>query len=117
VFAAPGVVYRAYPQEWPALERLKTSIWLDDCSHGAVQTYDDGLFVGYIETFDNCDGTSHRIVQLEAHPRTGAFLAEVVVHLTGASDDTAILDGLLSSFNIAASPASAQPASTPTGAA
>jgi hypothetical protein len=101
VFAAPGVVYRAYPRERPALERLKTSIWLDDCTHGPVQTYDDGLFVGYIEVFDNCAGTSHRIVQLEAHPRTGDFLAEVVVHLTGGSDDAAILDGLLSSFNIA----------------
>jgi hypothetical protein len=101
VFAAPGVVYRAHPREQPALERLKTSVWLDDCTHGPVQTYDDGLFVGYIEVFDNCDGTDTRIVQLEAHPRTGAFLAEVVVFLPGGSDDTAILDGLLSTFSIA----------------
>jgi hypothetical protein len=101
VFAAPGVVYRAYPPERDSLERLKTSVWLDDCTHGPVQTYDDGVFVGYIAAFGNCDGTDTRIVQLEAHPRTGAFLAEVVVFLPGGSDGTAILDGLLSSFNIA----------------
>ena len=124
VLAAPGVVYRAYPEDRPALEPLKTSVWLDDCTHGPVQTYDDGVFVGYIEVFDNCDGTATRVVQLEAHPRNGTFLAEVVVFLPDASDDTAILDGLLSSFNIAGDPttpatppASAQPASTSTTAA
>ena len=71
VLAAPGVVYRTYPQDRPALEPLKTSVWLDDCTHGPVQTYDDGLFVGYIAVFDNCDGTATRVVQLEAHPRNG----------------------------------------------
>jgi hypothetical protein len=71
-----------------------------ECTLGAVQPYDDGAFAGYIGSFEGCGGTATRIVDVFANPAEGVdFTAYVSVQLTGAADDAATLDGLLSSFN------------------
>jgi hypothetical protein len=114
-FSTPGVIYRAHPHEAMTPELLERSVWHDLCTAGPVQSYDDGAFVGYIQSFDSCGGTSSRIVQINANPRTESFSAELIVQLTGAADDAATLDGLLSSFNLISD--STAPTTTAGGAA
>ena len=77
-----------------------------ECTLGAVQPYDDGAFVGYIGSYEGCGGTATRIVDVFANPAEGVdFTAYVSIQLTGAPDDAATLDGLLSSFNWVSDPA------------
>jgi hypothetical protein len=78
-----------------------------------VQSYDDGAFVGYIQSHDNCGGTSSSIVEVVANPRLGSFTAYLQIQLTGAPDDAVTLDGVLSSFDAASVATPATAASDP----
>lgn len=97
-FSVPGVVYSAYPMEAVTTERLESSVYNDLCIPGPVQSYADGAFVGYIQSFDRCAGTDSRIVKVVANPRVGFATVVLHVQLTGQPDDEATLDGLLSTF-------------------
>jgi hypothetical protein len=100
-FSVPGVIYRADPFEADTTARLASSSLHDVCVAGPVQTYDDGAFVGHIQSFEQCGGTATRIVRVVANAPDEAFTADLLVQLTGLPDDSATLDGLLSSFNTA----------------
>jgi hypothetical protein len=70
------------------------------CNPGPLQPYNDGDFVGYVQSFDACGGLgAERIVEVMAIPRSGSFTAYLVISLLGDADDAATLDGLLSSFS------------------
>ena len=71
----------------------------DVCTAGPLQTYDDGVFVGHIQTFSACAGTASSIVRVSANPADQAFTADLLIQLTGEADDAATLNGLLLSFN------------------
>jgi hypothetical protein len=94
-----GVRYGALPRQDVTPALFVPSMW-PECTLGAVQPYDDGAFAGYIGSFEGCGGTATRIVDVLANPAEGVdFTAYLSVQLTGAADDAATLDGLLSSFN------------------
>ena len=62
-YSVPGVIYRAYPIEpnvanLPAT--LDNSYYHGLCTADPMQTYDDGAFVGYIQSFNGCGGTATR---------------------------------------------------------
>ncbi len=97
-FGVPGVVYRAATFDADTAGLLADSMYDVLCTPGAVQTYDDGLFAGHIQFYDNCGGTAARIVRVAANPGDAAFTLRLLVQLTGQPDDDATLDGLLSSF-------------------
>jgi hypothetical protein len=99
-FSVPGVIYNAtgFNADTEAV-LLAADVYSDVCTDNGVQEYNDGAFAGSIQTFTNCGGTSARIVQVAANPADGAFTAFLLIQLTGAPDDDATLDGLLSSFN------------------
>ena len=100
-FTAPGrPVSRALPFETDTAARLASSSFHDVCTAAPLQTYDDGVFVGHIQSFDACGGTATRNVVAVADPADGAFTAILDVQLTGICPTTApTLNGLLLSFN------------------
>jgi hypothetical protein len=98
-FSVPGVIFRAYPFNPDTTQRLATSSMHDVCTAGPLETYDDGVFVGHIQTFTACNGTASSIVRVSANPADQAFTADLLIQLTGQADDAATLNGLLLSFN------------------
>jgi hypothetical protein len=107
------VIYRAMPYAADTAARLAASPYNDQCTAQPMQSYDDGVFAGHIQSFESCGGTSTRIVQVAASPADGSFTASLLIQLTGLPDDDATLNGLLLSFNQAAG----QPAGPATTAA
>jgi hypothetical protein len=109
-----GVRYGALPRQDVTPALLDPSLW-PECTLGAVEPYDDGAFVGYIGSYEGCGGTATRIVDVFANRAEGVdFTAYLSVQLTGAADDAATLDGLLSSFNWESDPAPPTATTTPT---
>jgi hypothetical protein len=98
-FGVPGVLYRAYPFAPDTAARLETSSFHDVCTAGPLQTYDDTVFVGHIQTFTACNETASSIVRVSANPADQAFTADLLIQLTGQPDDAETLNGLLLSFN------------------
>jgi hypothetical protein len=98
-FSVPGVIFRAYPFTADTTQRLAASSMHDVCTAGPLETYDDGVFVGHIQTFTACNGTASSIVRVSANPADQAFTADLLIQLTGQADDAATLNGLLLSFN------------------
>jgi hypothetical protein len=98
-FSVPGVIYRAFPYDADTAGRLETSDLHEICAADPVQTYDDGFFVGHIQSFNGCGGTASRVVRVSANPADGSFTADLLIQLTGQPDDAATLNGLLLSFS------------------
>jgi hypothetical protein len=110
-FSVPGVQYQAFPFTADTTAWLDSSTFHDVCTADPMQTYDDGVFVGHIQSFNVCGGMATRNVVVVANPADGAFTAIVLVQLTDQPDDEATLDGLLSSFN-RVNPAGSAPTSS-----
>lgn len=65
--------------------------------------YDDGVFVGVMRTWSNCDGNpAAQEIQVFAARADGAFSAVVIFEL--ATPDQDAVDLILGSFNVASSP-------------
>ena len=97
-FGVPGVIYRALPLETDTAAHLEATVYNDYCTPEPLQDYDDGVFTGHIQAFNNCAGTATRVVEVVANPADAAFTAVVEIQLTGQPDETATLDGLLTSL-------------------
>jgi hypothetical protein len=98
-YSVPGVVYQAGPVIANTAEALGFSPYHSLCTADAVQTFDNSVFVGHIQSFSRCEGTGSRVVQVVANPADRAFTAVLLVQLTGQPDDAATLNGLLLSFD------------------
>jgi hypothetical protein len=113
----PRVIYRAFPPGEFTPELLDWSRFDGLCAPDPLQPYDDGDFVGYVQSFNACDGAgASRIVEVMAIPRARSFTAYLVISLPGNADDAETLDGLLSSFSDASgstAPTTAAAAATP----
>jgi hypothetical protein len=97
-FGVPGVLFRAAPFVADTAQPLAASTFHNVCTAGPVQTYDDGVFVGHIQSFERCGGTGSRVVRVIANPAAQTFTADLLIQLTGLPDDAATLNGLLLSF-------------------
>ena len=73
---------------------------LRGCTPQGAQPYSDGVFTGLIQELTSCGGTATRIVSIVANPADNSITVLLVLQLTGAADDAAIYDGVLSSFNL-----------------
>jgi hypothetical protein len=98
-FGVPGVIYRALPLETDTAAHLRTTVYHDYCTPQPIQAYNDGVFTGHIQEFNDCAGTATRVVEVVANPADAAFTAVVEIQLTGQPDDQATLDSLLRSFD------------------
>ena len=82
-FGVPGVIYRALPLETDTAAHLEATVYNDYCTPEPLQGYDDGIFTGHIQAFNNCAGTATRVVEVVANPADAAFTAVVEIQLTG----------------------------------
>jgi hypothetical protein len=98
-FSVPGVIYRAFPYSTDTMAPLTASSMNDLCTAGPLQTYDDSVFVGHIQTYTACGGTTSSVVRVVANPDDQAFTADLLIQLTGQPDDADTLNGLLLSFD------------------
>jgi hypothetical protein len=86
----------------------------EECTSGGLQTYDDGRFVGHIQTWTNCGGTATTLMVLVANtPPDTTHTVVVTIQLTGQPDDALTLDGLLSSFSFVSNPSPTAATTTP----
>ena len=92
-------MFQALPYEADTSAPLAASSFHDVCTAAPLQTYDDGVFVGHIQSFEACGGTATRNVVVVANPADGAFTAILDIQLTGQPDDASTLNGLLLAFN------------------
>ena len=99
-FGVPGVMFEAVPYTADTAALVRHHGYGGNCAYEEVQPYDDGVFVGshLIDTGCGESGTAAYHV-IAANPDNGAFTAVLDVQLT-QSDDPAILDGIIDTFNL-----------------
>lgn len=103
-FSVPGVVFLAYPGEADTAATLAGSEYHGACAAQPVTTFSRGLLAGHLQEFHGCGGTATRVVFVAATIPGAPHTYLLLVQLTGAADDAAVLDGLLSSFSPIALP-------------
>ncbi len=114
VLAAPSVA--AYNQQWdvPGVsvtaapgEDVGTDLdtilsayaepALGACNDAGRDTYDDGLYSGYVQYLSGCGGTDASAVYIAASPAAGSFVVLVQVQLVTEAD-LAALDQIIATF-------------------
>lgn len=98
-FSVPGMVFMAYPGTVDTQATLAGSEYHEVCIAQPVQRFVRGLVGGHLQEFTGCGGTATRLVYVAAHIDGAPHTYLLLVQLTGAADDAAVLDGLLSSFS------------------
>jgi hypothetical protein len=95
-WTTPGVIFVEYPYADDPAALLANLGWEDDCDDGGVQTFDNGTYTGYLQTWSACDGTETRIVSVAVSPADRSATLHLEVQLPTA-DDTP-LQTVLASF-------------------
>jgi hypothetical protein len=95
-WTTPGVIFVEYPYTDDPAALLANLGWEDDCDDGGVQTFDNGTYTGYLQTWSACAGTPTRIVSVAVSPADRSATLHLEVQLPTA-DDTP-LQTVLASF-------------------
>lgn len=98
-FAVPGMVFLAYPEVVDTLATMAGSEYHDVCDPQPVQRFVRGWMRGHIQEFTECGDTASRLVYVAGNIDGDPHTYLLLVQLTGAADDEAVLEGLLSSFS------------------
>ena len=112
-WSVPGLYYVGLPFSADVESVMNDRGELRGCTPQGAQPYSDGVFTGFIQELTSCGGTGTRVVSIVANAADNSRTILLVLQLTGAADDAAIYDGVLSSFNLIG-PASAGGATTTT---
>jgi serine protease Do len=100
-YAVPGVDFAASLGSG----RYTTSRLLDDigpseeCRSAGRERYDDGLYIGELEVWEQCAGTGARVVTIAAEPEGKEFVALLFVQLVSQADGEA-LDEIIATFRV-----------------
>jgi hypothetical protein len=86
----PGLYVVALPPTTDPAVVLAQNDWTGICSDGGVMPYDDGRFVGQLQSWLNCDGGTSRIVQLAVRPLANTFTMSLQV-AQSTPDDAQLL--------------------------
>lgn len=70
-----------------------------DCTDAGIEPYDDGLYVGEIQTWTDCAGTPSRVYLIAAEPEGGEFVVGVVAQVASEADLEA-LDQIIATFKV-----------------
>jgi hypothetical protein len=113
-----GTYIVALPPTTDVAALLQRSAFPTECTEGGgIMPYDDGRFVGQIQTWLNCSGQTTRIVNVAARPTDNSFTLFVQVRQTVPDD--ALVNWILADLGVVSGkvypPASALPPLTPTG--
>jgi hypothetical protein len=94
-----GVDFSALAPE----EGLGSSELLDlvtpECTEGERQPYDDGLYVGEIQVWTQCEGTAAETYVIAAEPEGGEFIVRVIAQVATQADLEA-LDQIVATFKV-----------------
>jgi serine protease Do len=74
----------------------------EDCTYADRYDYDDGIYTGAYDLYNNCGPTGSSIVSTVAMPEDGSFLVWVVVQITSDADVEA-LSRIVDSFEVVGS--------------
>jgi hypothetical protein len=98
-WSVPGVTYSAYPAGADTADAVATADFsADGGSAGAVELYDDGLFVGHLIRWTGmgAGGTAEMAI-VAAYPPDQSFLAVLWIQTTGPTDQP-VVQTLLDTF-------------------
>jgi serine protease Do len=70
-----------------------------ECTDGGRQAYDDGLYVGEIQVWTQCEGTASETYVIAAEPEGGEFIVRVVAQIATQADFEA-LDQIVATFKV-----------------
>ena len=104
----PGAKATAFPFNSDPSGLLRNLGFDDQCRDGGVQSFDNGTYIGLMQTWTDCGGTATRNIQLAINPADRSATVHIEVQLPDA--DNTPLQAVLSS--VPTVPASTVPAST-----
>ena len=99
-WSVPGVYYVGLPYTADLESAMDRNGEIGGCTPQGAQPYSDGVFTGLIQEQTSCGDTNTRLVSIVANPADNSRTVLLVLQLTGAADDAALYDGVLSSFNL-----------------
>ncbi|MCZ7527296.1 MAG: S1C family serine protease [Acidimicrobiia bacterium] len=70
-----------------------------DCTSAGREPYDDGLYTGELEVWQDCGGTGTQVVTIAAQPAGGEFIMAVFVQIVSDADLEA-LDHIIQTFRV-----------------
>jgi serine protease Do len=73
-----------------------------ECTSAGIQDYDDGLYTGLFEVWEDCGGTDTAILTVSAAPSDGSFVVFVVVQIVTEADLEAT-DQIVATFQVVGS--------------
>jgi hypothetical protein len=94
----PGAQATAFPFNSDPSALLYNLGFPDQCRDGGVQSFDNGTYIGLMQTWTNCGGTATRNVQLAISPADRSATVHIEVQLPDA--DNAPLQAILSSVQL-----------------
>ena len=94
----PGAALTAFPFNDDPSALLHNLGFPDQCGDGGVQSFDNGTYIGLMQTWTNCGGTETRNVQLAISPADRSATVHIEVQLP--DDDNAPLQAVLSSVQL-----------------
>lgn len=100
-FATPGVIIEAYPYSpdlRPAANERFDFI-PQACTDGGETPYSDGVFTGFLHTWNYCDGGNTRNFVLTASPAT-MDMTILIYAQTVTPEDEAFVNRILETFNV-----------------
>lgn len=72
---------------------------LSPCGYSGREPYDDGVYVGKVDLYENCEGRETSVVHVAAVPPNRAFTVQVIVQLVSDRDADA-LEAIVASFDV-----------------
>jgi serine protease Do len=99
-WVTPGMLFSALPaSQYTVDQLLSTYSFGDHCTDGGVNSYDDGVFSGSYQTWENCGGTGSTYVVLVTSPHAGGEYTYLTAVQVVSSADLEALDHVFATFN------------------
>lgn len=98
-YATPGVMIQASRQYGGNVDAVLDGLRLSPCGYSGREPYDDGVYVGKVDLYENCEGRETSVVHVAAVPPNRAFTVQVIVQLVSDRDADA-LEAIVASFDV-----------------
>jgi serine protease Do len=98
-WTAPGVDFSAVDQAAGITVEDMLARVTPECTDAGTEPYDDGLYVGQIQTWTDCAGTPSRVYVIAAAPEGQEFVVGVVSQVASQADLDA-LDQIIATFKV-----------------
>jgi serine protease Do len=100
-YGVPGVMFLSAPTNGASIEEFLDGFAVDGCTDGGISEYNDGVFVGGYQLWENCAGTEAIYVVLATNLVSGTDTTYITTVQAVTSADLDALDHILKTFNAA----------------